>query len=338
MSLLAQAGLSLLPVLIFLSALKWVDTYKLLALPRVLRSVLVGCAVAGICYALNTVAYNLLASPAVWARSGAPVLEEIAKAAYIAWLIRSNRVAFMVDTAIAGFAVGAGFAMIENLTYIPDLSTQGLVASAVRGLGTAMMHGGATAIFGTISVSLTEVRESRSLLLFAPGLTSAAAIHALYNQPYWNPVAAAVVVLVSLPMAIAFIFWSSEKALEKWLGTKLDKDIEVLQMIGSGNYDQSPAGSYLKSLENAFTPAILGDMLAYLHLSLELSARAKGDLLRREMGFEVEPDPALAGQLRELRVLEALIGRAGKMALAPLLGNSRRDVWELQHLAEKTAI
>ena len=59
-------------------------------------------------------------------------------------------------------------------------------------------------------------------------------------------------------------------------------------------------------------------------------------MLRREMGFPVEPDAELAGQLKELRFLESQIGRAGKMALAPLLGQSRRDVWELQQLAEKT--
>ena len=91
----------------------------------------------------------------------------------------------------------------------------------------------------------------------------------------------------------------------------------------------------MQSLESTFTPVILGDMLSYLHLSLELSARAKGDLLRREMGFPVEPDAELGGQLKELR-LELQIGRAGKMALAPLLGQSRRDIWELQQLAEKT--
>lgn len=333
--ILAQGMLSLLPVLIFLSALQWIDTYKLVALRRVLRSVIIGCAVAGVCYGINTAVCHGIVPPAVWARSGAPVVEEAAKGLYIAWLLRTNRVAFMVDTAIAGFAVGAGFALVENLIYLPDLSATGFAASAVRGLGTAMMHGGTTAIFGTVSASLIEIRGSRSALLFLPGLALAVLIHALYNQPVWNPVIAAVMILVTLPAAIAFIFWRSEKALEKWLGTKLDKDIDVLQMIAGGTFSQSPAGTYLRSLENAFPPAILGDMLSYLHLSLELSARAKGDLLRREMGFPVDPDPELHAQLKELRFLESSIGRAGKMALTPLLGQSRRDVWELQKLNEK---
>ena len=205
-------------------------------------------------------------------------------------------------------------------------------------MGTAMMHGGATAIFGTVSANVSEIRGSRSTVIFLPGLAMAIVIHELYNQPWWRPVMAAVVVLVILPVVIAFIFWRSEKVLEKWLGTKLDKDIDLLQMIATGKFGESPVGSYMRSLENTYTPAILGDMLSYLHLSLELSARAKGDLLRREMGFPVTPDPELPGQLKELKFLESQIGRAGKMALGPLLGQSRRDIWELQQLAEKTEL
>ncbi|HUA18822.1 MAG TPA: PrsW family glutamic-type intramembrane protease [Bryobacteraceae bacterium] len=334
--LLAQAGLSLLPVLLFLFALELIDTYKLLTLRWVLLSVAVGCGVAMVCYAINTAVYKSgLVLPATWARSGAPLIEEFAKALYVVWLLRRNRVGFMVDTAISGFAVGAGFAVLENLTYIPDLSTAGLLTSAVRGLGTAMMHGGTTAIFGIVSVNLSEIRASRSWLSFAPGLAIAALIHELYNQPWWRPVTAAVVVLVLLPVVMSFIFWRSEKALERWLGAKLDKDIDLLQMIASGSFSDSHAGRYLQSLESTFTREVLGDMLSYLHLCLELSARAKGDLLRREMGFPVPPDPELPGQLKELSFLESNIGRAGKLALAPLVGQSRRDVWELQHLAAK---
>jgi protease PrsW len=334
---LAQGSVSVLPVLLFLSALELIDTYKLLTLGRVLRSVAVGCGVAVICYGFNTAVYaSGIASPGVWARSGAPVIEEIAKALYVAWLLRSNRVGFMVDTAVSGFAVGAGFAVLENLTYIPDLSATGLIASAIRGMGTAMMHGGATAIFGTVSANVSEIRGSRSTVTFLPGLAMAIVIHELYNQPWWRPVMAAVVILVTLPVVIAFIFWRSEKVLEKWLGMKLDKDIDLLQMIAAGKFGESHVGSYMRSLENTFTPEILGDMLSYIHLSLELSARAKGDLLRREMGFDVTPDPELPGQLKELKFLESQIGRAGKMALGPLLGQSRRDIWELQQLTEKT--
>lgn len=332
--LLAHATLGLAPVLLFLFALELIDTYKLLTLRRVLRSVAVGAGVALLCYGLNTaVNASGLVSPSLWARSGAPLVEECAKALYIIWLLGKNRVGFMVDAAISGFAVGAGFAILENLTYLPDVSAAGLLTSAIRGLGTAMMHGGTTAIFGIVSVNLSEIRASRSWLLFLPGLGIAVFIHELYNQPIWNPVTSAVVVLLALPVLMSLIFWRSEKALETWLGAKLDKDIDLLQTLSGGEFSSSRAGRYLKSLEGTFAPEILGDMLSYLQLSLELSARAKGDLLRREMGFPVAPDPELAGHLKELRYLESQIGRAGQLALAPLLGRSRRDIWEMEQLA-----
>jgi len=334
--LLAHASLGLAPVLLFLLGLELIDTYKLVTLRRVLRSVALGAAVALICYGLNTaVNASGVVSASMWARSGAPIVEECAKAAYVIWLLRKNRVGFMVDAAISGFAVGAGFALLENLTYLPDVSAAGLLTSAIRGLGTAMMHGGTTAIFGILSVNLIEIRASRSWMLFLPGLAIAISIHELYNQPWWRPVAAAVTILVTLPVLMSLIFWRSERALEEWLGTKLDKDIDLLQMITGGSFSSSRAGQYLKSLEGTFDPQVLGDMLAYLQLSLELSARAKGDLLRREMGFPVMPDPELSAHLKELRYLESQIGRAGQLAMAPLLGQSRRDIWEMEQLAAK---
>jgi len=114
--------------------------------------------------------------------------------------------------------------------------------------------------------------------------------------------------------------------------------MDLLHMIATSTFSQSHAGKYLRSLENSFAPVILGDILCYLQLSLELSAQAKGNLLRREMGFPIPPDPALPGRLKELAYLEKQIGRAGKLALAPLLGSSRRDIWEIHQLHDEQQV
>ncbi len=334
-SLLAQAGLSLLPVVLFLFGLNLVDTYKLMSLRRILRTVGVGVLVAAVCYGLNTAVFRWTnIPPDLWSRFGAPALEEIAKALYLVWLIRTNRVAFLVDSAVSGFAVGAGFALLENLTYLPDLTltAAGLSAAAVRGLGTAMMHGGTTAVFGIVSTNRTEIRDADRISVFLPGLAIAIVIHTIYNQPLLPREVSAALVLVALPAVLSFIIWRSEKALKEWLGSKLDKDIDLLNMIASGTFSSSNAGSYLKSLDNSFEPVILGDMLCYLQLSLELSAHAKGDMLRREMGFPLSPDPQLPAQLKELAYLEGQMGRAGMLALSPLLATSHKDIWELKHL------
>jgi RsiW-degrading membrane proteinase PrsW (M82 family) len=333
-SLLIQAGLSLLPVLAFLLALEMIDTFRLFRMRRVLLALAAGSAVAVVCYVLNTtIVVRGVASGELWTRFGAPLMEETAKAAYLYFLIRANRIGFMVDAAISGFAVGAGFAIVENVSYLPGIAGSGFVTAAIRGFGTAMMHGGATAIFGVVSINRAEISGNSRPVVFLPGLPLAVLIHLLYNQPLWPPAWNAAVLLALLPVLVSFVFWRSEKALEAWIGTTLDKDMDLLGMIASSTFHQSHAGRYLRSLESAFAPMVLGDLLCYLQLSLELRAEAKGALLRREMGFPVNLNPQLPARLRELAYLEQQIGRAGKLALAPLLGSSRREIWELEQLS-----
>jgi len=72
-------------------------------------------------------------------------------------------------------------------------------------------------------------------------------------------------------------------------------------------------------------------MLTFLHLTLELSARAKGDLMRREAGLEVPPDPNLESRSKELRYLEKSIGPTGMLAIRPLISSTRRDLWEIRY-------
>ena len=86
------------------------------------------------------------------------------------------------------------------------------------------------------------------------------------------------------------------------------------------------------SLNDAFPPEVRGDMLTLLHLTLEMSARAKGALMLREAGFELPPDLTLEAHFRELRYLEKSIGPTGMLAVRPLLSQSPRDLWEMHHL------
>jgi len=327
---LARFCLSILPVLVLLFGLQFLDSYKLVRLRRILAAVLVGCAIAAGCYALNSVA--LVTMPVrgpYYATFGAPVVEESLKALYIIYLIRTNRVGFMVDAAICGFAVGAGFAVLENCIYMRVFADSSLFLWTIRGFGTAMMHGGTTCLFAIISSNLWGRSASPSWRAFVPGLALATVIHAVYNQAFFPPLPSTVAILVGLPILLSLIFIQSEHSLHAWLGTKLDKDIDLMEMIASGRFAETRAGSYLHSLRKSFPPELVGDMLSMLHLSLELSARAKGDLIRREAGFPITPDPSLPAKLKELTYLEKSIGRAGKMALAPLLSMSTRDLWEI---------
>jgi hypothetical protein len=88
-----------------------------------------------------------------------------------------------------------------------------------------------------------------------------------------------------MPILMAAVFLWSESLLRHWLGDKLDRDIELLNMIATGELHRTRSGAYLQSLQDVFPPAIRGDMLCMLQLTIELSVRAKGDMLMREAGL-----------------------------------------------------
>jgi len=99
--------------------------------------------------------------------------------------------------------------------------------------------------------------------------------------------------LIGLPVLVTVIFIRSEEALRSWASEKLDQDIDLLRVLSAGEFMESNAGLYLKGLRSTFPPEIVGDMLCYLQLSLELSAQNKGELMRREMGLPSASDPEL---------------------------------------------
>jgi hypothetical protein len=335
-ALAGEVGASLLPVPAFLGALRVLDSYKLVTLRRTMRNILVGCLVAAVCYGINTAAFAAIGqSSGWWVHYAAPAIEELLKAAYLIWLIRASRVGFMVDAAITGFAIGAGFALVENVTYVVFFAGSSPLLWIIRGFGTAMMHGANTAIVGIVATTLADRFGASSPRIYLPGLAIAIAIHSVYNQGLLSPVTNAAALLVALPMVLALVFLQSESSLRKWLGDRLDKDVDLMHMIATGHLQETHAGRYLGSLQSSFAPEVVGDMLCLLQLSLELSARAKGDLLMREAGFDVPPDPSLRGKLKELRFLEKSIGPTGRRAMSPLVSKGAREVWEVEMLRDR---
>lgn len=329
-----RAVLALLPVLMFLAALRVLDSYKLVSLRTVGTALAAGAAAAALCYGINTSIFRQFPQyEDGYIHFGAPIVEEMAKGAFWVVLIATARVAFMVDSAICGFAIGAGFALVENALYLQVLTGRGFGVWLLRGFGTAVMHGGVAAIGAFISVYLSESRQWRGARQFAPGLVMAMMLHSLFNQGVLSPAGSTAATIVGLPVIFMVVFYFSERSLQRWLGGKLDQDIDMIAMIAGGEFKQTPQGAYLMSLNDAFPPEVRGDMLTLLHLTLELSARAKGDLMRREAGLEVAPDPALESHFKELRYLEKSIGPTGMLAVRPLISQTPRDLWEMHQLS-----
>ncbi len=345
MTVVVAIAVSVLPVFLFLGALVLIDSYKLVALRAILLSVLAGAVAALASYGANIWLRDALGLDlARYSMYVAPIVEEPLKATFVFYLIRSSKVGFVVDAAIHGFAIGTGFAFLENLYYVHANSDAMLWTWIVRGFGTAIMHGGATAIVAMVSKTFHNRLERFGSHLFLPGLGVAVVLHSLYNQFLLHPafqfvgqnrslLATALIVLVFPYLSIA-IFQQSERETEAWLGAGFDTDQELLRVIHSGQISETPVGSYLKTLRSSFPAEVIVDMMCLLRLHAELSIRAKGVLMMREAGFDAAPDPSLKDTFEELRYLEKSIGRTGLLAMDPFLHTSTRDLWQLNMLNE----
>lgn len=321
--------LAFVPVILFLVGLVYLDSYKLVPLRSVLALIAAGCAIAGASFFVNQ---SFGADPRLVRRLIGPAVEEFLKAVPIAILLGRRRIGFLIDAAICGFAVGAGFALAENVYYMSALRAMQPALWVVRGFGTAMMHGGTTAIVAMTAKLLADRKESDRVWVTLPGILGAFLLHALFNHFVLSPAMSTIVIVLVLPPLMVMVFSQSEAVLQQWLGTGFDLETDLLRTIHSGEFAGSRAGRYLQSLRDHFDGPVVADMLCYLRLRAELALRAKGVLMLRENGFPVKRDAETADKLAELHYVKDSIGKTGELALAPILQHSRHDVWQLRIL------
>lgn len=323
----------LLPVLFFLLALIFLDSYKLVKLKTLFLAILGGAAAAGASYVLNSELIGLFRDDfALYSRYVSPLVEEMLKAIVILCFFQAHRIGFLVDGAILGFAAGAGFSLFENIYYLNTTPEAHLVVWVIRGFGTAMMHGGTTAIFAAVTKVLSDRRSGNAWILAFPGLGGAFVLHSAFNHFLLPPLVATAAMLVVLPLVAINVFFISEKSTRKWLDVGFDSDVELLGLITSGRLSTTKIGKYLLSLKGKFPGEVVADMLCLLRIHLELSISAKGILLMKEAGFPVKPEPNIREKFDELTYLEKSVGKTGMLAVGPILHRSRQDLWELHML------
>ena len=329
-ALLLPSLVGLLPVLLFLAALQWLDSYRLVRRRVVVTIVAAGALTAGLGYLLHGALLTLWALDiATFSRYVSPLTEELLKGLIVVALVLTRRIGFLVDAAILGFAAGTGFALVENLHFLRLLPDATLTTWVVRGFGTAIMHGGCTAIFAVMGLALFERSGGSPWRAFLPGLLLVALLHSAFNHLSHAPKVATLSVLIALPLLLVLVFQRSEAATRDWLGSGFDSDVQMLELINAGQIADSPTGRYLETLRERFKGPLLADVLCYLRLYTELALRAKGLLMMRENGFAPELNDEARASVAELRYLEASIGKTGLRAVRPLLQMRHKDLWQI---------
>jgi len=328
--LLSKAPVGLLPVLIFLIILLYMDSYKLVSLRTVLWVIFAGALLPVAGYWINGYAIEVLAwDLPTYSRYAAPVIEEGLKASVMVFLFRTHRIGFLVDSAILGFAVGAGFGVVENFYYLYMASDAHIAVWVVRGFGTAIMHGGVMALFGVMAQTLTERSMKINPLLYVPGFIIAITIHSVFNHFPGTPILTTLGTLIALPPILLIVFQKSARTMHEWLEVDFDEDALLLEQINSGAFAESKIGQFLEDLKEKFSGPVVVDMLCYLRLYTELALRAKGVLMMRENGLDTPVGERTRAKFEEMHYLEKSIGKTGCLAMRPFLQMTRKDLWQL---------
>lgn len=319
---------ALLPVLAFLLILRIGDSFKLVSRRALVRALGSGAAAALVALALHTWLFDRTGlDTRTFARNIAPFTEETLKALCVLYPLRRRQIGFLVDAAIIGFAVGAGFAVVENIDYLHRLTDQRIWVWVARGFGTAIMHAAATAIVAMAAKSLSDQYPTRRALAILPGWAVAIGLHATFNRALVSPLLAAAFLLFVVPLVVIWVFEHSERKTSEWVGHGMDLDVEILALTRSSHFGSTRLGRYLAELTARFPGPVVADMFCLLQIELELGIRAKGMLMAREAGLAVPVDDELRARLAERAYLHRAIGPTGLLALGPLQVTTHRDDW-----------
>jgi RsiW-degrading membrane proteinase PrsW (M82 family) len=339
----AHWGLALVPVLVLLGVFVWLDAFKLMSLGEVLILLIFGGVGALLAYPISGRMLDTLPIGfSTYSRFVAPWIEEAIKGAIIVALFRFNRIGYKLDAVISGFAIGAGFSVVENIIYLTSYPTFGAGTWLVRGVGTAVMHGATLAIFAAVAHQLAE-RETRqaagdfdfNLLWFLPGYLIAVALHTAFNQFPDRPLLAMLGAIVVTPVVLIAIFHFGTVEAERWLTSERAVHRAQLETLRSGRWPDSPSGRKVAALAERLDAEAGKRVRRYWELHAWLVSEAEEIMIEEEQGeVRLHPDEVRAA-LAEIDGLRRALGRSTVSAVNAVLPFSRNDYWELAELKKR---
>ncbi|MES2903535.1 MAG: PrsW family glutamic-type intramembrane protease [Pseudomonadota bacterium] len=339
---LTNWSVALVPVLVMLMMFIWLDVFKLMTTWETLGLLALGGVTAAVAYPVSGIFLDQLPlGYSNYSRFAAPWVEEFIKGLAIVGLFYFNRIGFKLDAVISGFAIGAGFSVVENIVYLtrfPDLAP---TTWMVRGLGTAVMHGCAVAILAATAHEFAE-RETRgrvadfdfNLAWFVPGYLGAVAVHTTFNQFPTQPMMAMIATLAIAPFLIMAMFRFGAVEAQKWLATEREAHRVALEEWRAGRYPAGDSGRKIAALV-ARSDQPTGENIREYCEQLTFLAWTAEDALHDQLEDVSKVEVEAGAAFDRLEALRHAIGKASFAALKPLLPFSRNDYWEISELEER---
>ena len=123
---LVDWSVALLPVLVMLVLFVWLDVFKLMTVWETLGLLALGMLTAVAAYPISGTFLDALPLGfSNYSRFVAPWVEELTKGLAVVGLFWFNRIGYKLDAVLSGFAIGAGFSVIDNsidLMRFPELA------------------------------------------------------------------------------------------------------------------------------------------------------------------------------------------------------------------------
>jgi RsiW-degrading membrane proteinase PrsW (M82 family) len=335
-------AVALVPVLVMLVLFIWLDVFKLMTLWETLGLLLLGALTAGAAYPISGTFLDALPLGfSNYSRFVAPWIEELVKGLGVVGLFWFNRIGYKLDAVISGFAIGAGFSVVENIIYLsrfPELTAN---VWMVRGLGTAIMHGTTCAVLAATAHEFAE-RETRgavsefdfNLLWFVPGYLIAVAIHTAFNQFPDKPLLAMIGILAIAPFVIMAIFRFGAVEAQQWLNEERAETRAALEAWEAGKYPDDESGKKIAALVKRSDDKTAAGMREYCQLLTWLVLQAEDTL--HDQVEDTEKLHIVGRQAFErLEALKRELGKTNVATLRALLPFSRNDYWEISELKER---
>lgn len=340
---LAHWGLALVPVLVMLGLFIWLDAFKLMNLKEVMTLLLLGALSAVASYPVSGVFIDTLPIGfSFYSRFAAPWIEEAIKGLVIVGLFRFNRIGYKLDAVISGFAIGAGFSVVENIIYLTRFPDYGAGTWLVRGLGTAVMHGTTLAILAATAHEFAE-RENREAtgdfrfnpLWFVPGYLAAVAIHMAFNQFPDRPLLAMMGVAMLAPVALIGIFHFGTAEAERWLAADRAQHEAELEALRAGRWPAGAAREKVEALAARLGPGGEARIRRYWELQAFLTLEAEETMLEEAAGDAAIDKTVVKAAFAELGELQRQLGASALTALRDALPFTRNDLWEMRELRQR---
>jgi RsiW-degrading membrane proteinase PrsW (M82 family) len=338
-------SVALLPVLVMMGLFIWLDAFKLMTVREVVLLLLLGGLSAIAAYPISGRMLDTLPIGfSTYSRFVAPWIEEALKGLVVIGLFRMNRIGFKLDAVISGFAIGAGFSVVENVIYLTRFPEYGAGVWMVRGVGTAVMHGTTLAILAAIAHELAE-RETRgaakdfnfNLLWFVPGFAIGVGLHMAFNQFPDRPLLAMLGAIMIAPLSMMAIFHFGTAEAQQWLATERDAHKAELEALSAGRWPESESGRRIAALAARADAATADRIRRYWELQTWLVVEAEQALLQEASGDATIDRERVQGAFAELGQLKQALGRSTFAALGPLLPFSRNDYWEVSELRQRAS-